>query len=52
MRKPKPSEEKSVQITITIDAETNKKLEDFMKLEMLPRSTLIARILRKYFEMK
>lgn len=48
----KPNPEKSVQITFTLDKETADKLEEFMKIEMLPRSTLISRILRKYFEMK
>ena len=47
-----PEEKKSVQITITIDQETNKKLEEYMKLEDLPRSRMIARILKRYFEMK
>ncbi len=45
-------DEKAVRITITIDAETAKLVDKYAKIEMLPISRLIARILKRYFEMK
>lgn len=45
-------DEKAVRITITIDTKTAEQVEKYAKIEMLPISRLIARILRKYFDMK
>lgn len=44
--------EKAVRITITIDKATAEQVEQYAKMEMLPISRLIARILKRYFEMK
>lgn len=44
--------EKAVRITITIDAKTAELVEQYAKIEMLPISRLIARILKRYFDMK
>lgn len=51
-RKAYTKEEKAVQVTITLDKETAEMVEKYSKIEMLPRSRFIARILKKYFEMK
>ena len=45
-------DEKAVRITITIDAKTAEQVEQYAKMEMLPISRLIARILKRYFDMK
>lgn len=45
-------DEKAVRITITIDKATAEQAEKYAKIEMLPISRLIARILKRYFEMK
>lgn len=45
-------DEKAVRITITIDAKTAELVEQHAKVEMLPISRLIARILKRHFEMK
>lgn len=44
--------EKAVRITITIDAKTAELAEKYAKIEMLPISRLISRIIKRYFEMK
>ena len=44
--------EKAVRITITLDKATAELVEKYAKIEMLPISRLIARILKRHFEMK
>lgn len=51
-RKALPKEEKAVQITFTTDKETFENIVKYAKLENLPISRLISRILKRYFEMK
>lgn len=45
-------DEKAVRITITIDAKTYEQVEQYAKMEILPISRLVARILKRYFDMK
>ena len=45
-------DEKAVRISITIDAKTAEQVEQYAKMELLPISRLIVRILKRYFEMK
>ena len=49
-RKILSDEEKAVRITITIDAKTAELIEQHAKVEMLPISRFIARVLKKYFD--
>lgn len=51
-RKAINNEEKTVRITISVDKEVAELLEKYSKIEMLPVSRYISRILKRYFEMK
>lgn len=51
-RKAKTQEEKAVKICVTLDKETAEKLAQFAKSEVLPVSTIVRRILTRYFDMK
>ena len=51
-RKALPKEKKAVQLTITVDKETFENVVKYSELENLPVSRFIARILKRYFEMK
>lgn len=51
-RKILKEDEKAVRITITIDKEIAEQIQKYAKIEALPISRLIARILKRYFEMK
>ena len=48
----KEDKDKAVRITITLDTATAKMVEKFANIEALPVSRFIARILKRYFEMK
>lgn len=45
----KKEEEKSVQVTITLEKSTYETLEKVIKKEDLPRSRFINRLLKRYF---
>lgn len=51
-RKILKDDEKAVRVTITLDKKTFEMVEKYAKIETLPISRLVARILKRYFEMK
>lgn len=48
----KESNQKSVNISISLDVKLLEQLKKFAELEGLPVSRFIARVLKKYFDMK
>lgn len=49
---PKTQTQNSIQVTISLDKETFEKLEKICKIEDLPRSRFLNRLLKRYFEQK